>query len=385
MNFPYLYADMSFKHVFIVSILSLYWLSVHASTPADSIQSADTIRFDDGSWYLGEIADSLFNGYGKMVYSDSTIYEGNWKDGLWDGDGEVLFPDGDYYKGQFKEHQFSGYGIYLYSDNARYEGYWENGMFNGAGTMNYADGSSYTGEWKDDMRNGLGVLYDAGTGYLYRGHFLNDVYIPWDRTDNTNSTDSGNTTAGSPAQKQPSDNKIHFDGLTSVAVSYGLEQILTFHVDFHTSDWFFAGFQIGASTSSQGIGEVSVTTDDETGEKVTLVGWDWYMDEVMTENTYTAFKIAGEFGLSLRWFSIGAAVGVGALNTVRNCKSLEKNDSYYEAGTLYYRNKITGSKFNYDLFSDIVLTRKIPFVYSCALRTGWGNLDGFFVGLNVAF
>ena len=375
---------MSSKHVFIVSILSLYSLSVHALSLADSIQSADTIRFDDGSWYLGEIADSLFNGYGKMSYADSTVYEGYWKDGLWDGSGEVLFPDGDYYKGEFKEHKFSGYGIYLYSDSSRYEGYWEDGMFSGAGTMNYADGSTYTGEWRYDRKNGLGVLYDAQSGSLFRGYFIDDMYVSWVKNESTDSTASGNSPTRYNAPKQPSDNKIHLDGLTSVSISYGLGQLFSIHVDFHTSDWFFAGFQVGINTSSQGIGKASVTTDSE-GNEITLVEWDHYLNEVITENTYSVLKFAGECGLSLRWFSLGTALGVGVQNTVRNCKSLEENDSYFEPGTLYYRNKITGAKFGYDLFTDIILTRKVPFVYACSLRTGWGNIDGFFIGISATF
>ena len=385
MIFPYLYADMSFKHVFIISILSLCPLSGNALSLADSIQSADTIRFDDGSWYLGEIADSLFNGYGKMVYADSTVYEGSWKDGLWDGKGEVFFPDGDYYKGEFKEHRFNGFGTYLYSDSSKYEGYWEDGMFSGAGTMDYADGSTYTGEWLHDRKNGLGVFYDSRTGSLLKGYFIDDFFVPWIKNDSTDSTGSGNYQTGYEVRNQPSDNKIHLDRLVSVSICYGLEQIISAHIDFHTSDWFFAGFQVGVNTSNQGMGEPSVTTDSETGEEIKLVGWDHYMNEVMTENTNTAFKFAAECGLSLRWFSLGAAAGFGLQNTVRNCKSLEENDSYFEPGTLYYRNKITGTKFSYELFTDVILTRKVPIVYACSLRTGWGNTDGFFMGISVTF
>ena len=92
MIFPYLYTDMSFKHAVILSILSVCTTLLHAATViADA--PADTIRFDDGSWYTGGIADSLFNGYGKMVYADSTIYEGDWRDGMWNGKAYVGIAD----------------------------------------------------------------------------------------------------------------------------------------------------------------------------------------------------------------------------------------------------------------------------------------------------
>ena len=89
---------------------------------------------------------------------------------------------------------------------------------------------------------------------------------------------------------------------------------------------------------TQGIGKESVTYDDDTGDKITLVGWDRYMDEVMTENTYTMFKLDVQGGVSWGWFTLGSAIGLGLKNTVRNCRSLPQNDSYFESGTLYYRN-----------------------------------------------
>ena len=180
---------MSIKRTVILSILSVIALTAQAFTAKDSIIIADTIWFDDGAWYCGEISDSLFNGYGKMTYADSTVYEGDWKQGLWDGNGDLFYPDGDFYSGEFKEHEFSGYGTYIYSDGAKYEGYWENGMFNGNGTMSYADGSIYAGEWKDDRKHGLGVLYDSRTGMLLKGNFYMDMFTGSSQ-DNSSNTDN---------------------------------------------------------------------------------------------------------------------------------------------------------------------------------------------------
>ena len=75
----------------IITILVVFITRMAAQT-----ESIDTLRFDDGSWYVGGITDSLFNGTGTMKYSDGTIYSGEWKNGLWDGTGTLRFPDGDY-------------------------------------------------------------------------------------------------------------------------------------------------------------------------------------------------------------------------------------------------------------------------------------------------
>ena len=378
---------MSLKRAVILSILSVSALVANASVVNDTIAATDTIWFDDGAWYVGEIADSLFNGYGKMVYADSTIYQGEWKNGLWEGQGEIFYPDGDLYSGEFREHEFNGYGTYLYSDGARYEGYWQNGMFNGNGTMNYADGSIYAGEWRDDRKHGIGVFYDVRTGVLQKGEFQDDFFI-WSSDYSQSSALNNNNNFGwdgySPKKVRP-DSCWHYKSDTYICFTYGTAQTLSFHVDLNASEHFFAGFSLGFNTTNKRIGEVSVTYDEETGDKNTLIGWDWYMDEIMTENTYTMFKIAGECGLSWGWFSIGTAAGIGLQNTIRNCRSLPNNSSYYEAGTLYYREKVTGAKFAYDIFTDYILSRSIKYFHSLSMRTGYSNIDGFYMGMGIIF
>jgi len=387
MIFPYLYTDMSLKHAVILSILSVSVLVAHASTANDSIAATDTIWFDDGAWYVGEIADSLFNGYGKMVYSDSTVYEGEWKDGLWDGNGIVKFSDGDSYSGSFKEHQFSGYGKYIYSDSSYYDGYWQDNMFNGAGTMQYADGSTYAGEWKDDMKDGVGVYYDSSSGALIKGRFRRDIFQGSADNSNMDHLKSTYNEEWNPylsSHKRP-DSCWHYKGDASVFITYGTYQALSFHCDFHTSKRFFAGFSFGFNTVNHRIGKESVSYDEETSQKIILIDWDEYPNEILTENTYDMLKLTGQCGVSWGWFSIGGAAGIGLKNTIRNCRSLEDNDSYYEAGTLYYREKVTGVKFTYDIFTDLVLSRSIPYIHSCSMRAGYSNIDGFYVGAGLTF
>ena len=393
MIFPYLYTDMSFKRVFILSILALSAFS-HAS--AQNVpQVSDTIRFDDGSWYLGQIADSLFNGFGKMVYADSTVYEGEWKDGLWEGKGEIRYTDGDSYSGQFSRHEFNGYGTYRYSDGAVYEGYWKDGMFNGSGTMNYADGSIYAGEWSNDMKNGVGVLYESQTGLLLKGEFFNDLFNGPFENEGSIGSGSSYTPVLQPSvnMADPSlyfppvrpDSCWHYRDDVLLCISYGTKQMLSLHTDIYLSKRFFTGFSIGFNTVGRRMGEASVTYDDETGDKITLIGWDWYPDEIMTEDTFTLFRLSGECGVSWGWFSLGAALGVGMKNTVRNCRSLAQNDSYFEAGTLYYREKITGAKFMYDIFTDFVLNRSMSAFNSISARTGYSNTDGAYLGIGISF
>ena len=394
MIFPYLYADMSLKHFVIFSILSVSALAAHASATNDSIAAADTIWFEDGSWYAGQIADSLFNGYGKMVYADSTVYEGEWKDGLWDGHGELYYPDGDMYKGDFHEHQFNGYGVYTYSDGAQYRGHWQNGMFNGAGTMEYADGSVYTGVWKDDLKNGLGVLYDNYDKTLVKGEFYNDIFIgpdneyyPEDDTDEEYYNDS---------QKARPDSCWHYGGDSDFHITYGTGRMVTIHADYFFTNHFFIGFGLGFNTELHGQGKESMIYDEETSERIYLVGWDEFPQEIMTEHTFTMIKISAQFGVGFGRFSLGAALGGGVQKTVRNCRSLEGSNSYFAPGTLYYRTCVDGGLFTYDIFTDYIL-RKMefhtpdilgmpqPIPYRISLRAGFSNVEKFYLGLGISF
>lgn len=383
MNFPYLYTDMTIKHVLIVAILSLSALSAHAFTQSHEPLVSDTVRFDDGSWYLGQISDSLFNGTGKMAYANGMIYEGEWSNGLWNGKGKLSYPDGDSYSGMFLNHEFHGLGTYTYANGAKYNGYWEHGMFNGAGTMEYADGSTYTGSWKDDMKDGLGVLYDAQTGVLLKGYFENDRFSHSISSPEQSTEQQAGT--GAIQENPDSLNPYHCEGDMLVGFSFGIEQLFSFYTDFYLTNSLFVGISLGFDPTRHEKGENSIQYDSETGERITLVDWDWYPNEILTENTHNTFKLTAETGFSWKWFTLGASAGIGLKNTIRNCRSLEYNDSFFEPGTLYYRKKYDGVIFCYNVFSDIVVSRMINPFYACSMRVGYGNLEGFFMGIGFVF
>ena len=45
---------------------------------------------------------SLILGYGTFVWADKRKYNGNWKNSMMNGQGELFYPDGRYYKGRIK-------------------------------------------------------------------------------------------------------------------------------------------------------------------------------------------------------------------------------------------------------------------------------------------
>ena len=114
------------------------------------------------------------NGYGTAILGEYNEYIGEWKDGLFHGEG-ILYGSMIKYVGEFKDGMRSGNGIstlakrgtftYKYRDNEsgkikdttmmfKYEGEWRNDFKNGTGTQIDLDGSRYEGGFKDGFKHG---------------------------------------------------------------------------------------------------------------------------------------------------------------------------------------------------------------------------------------
>lgn len=352
-----------------------------ASGMTDLHSPADTLFFDDGSWYLGEIADSMFNGYGKMVYADSTVYEGQWKNGLWDGKGEVRYPDGDVYTGEFKEHLMDGEGIYhFFSAGEKYDGRWSKGHFNGVGSYFFADGSSYTGMWENDMKEGLGVLYSAQENAVFKGYFHEDNYIGKDPTE------SHSPTVSEPLNDNFFEDEEDFK--ISIGTSYGTRLAMGFQLLIE-SEKAFGGLSLGFNTRSYTKGEATEYTDED-GNYHKLIEWNQDMEDIYLEGTYPAFYIGGDYGRTWNRFSIGAMAGIGVNMAYRNCKA--QTNRIFPVSTYYYKTKANKAMFAYraycrmkansfDLKTDWDGVRTLDLI----VNAGYGNIDGIFFGFGIRF
>lgn len=68
-----------------------------------------------------------------------------------------------------------GKGFHVYPDGSYYEGEFRNGAFNGKGKFFYKlNGMTYDGEWKDGKPNGRGIEVFPGIG-KYTGTFVNGL------------------------------------------------------------------------------------------------------------------------------------------------------------------------------------------------------------------
>ncbi len=101
---------------------------------------------------------------GKMSwYEKGEEYEGNWVNGVQNGNGR--------YTWYSKRVAISQYPI-----RNEYEGEFVSGMRNGYGVFYYASGAKYAGEWKNNFKHGQGEFMFKN-GSVFKGNLLSIIYL----------------------------------------------------------------------------------------------------------------------------------------------------------------------------------------------------------------
>ena len=174
---------------------------------------------DVAGTYEGEWVDGVTEGQGTIVWDSGDHYEGEWKDGMRNGQGTYTSTEGDgyVYEGEFQNNERSGKGtmtwetgegvVYVYEgefqNNERsgkgtmtwgkdgettiYEGDFADNWINGYGTCTWPSGDHYEGEWKNGKFNGKGTMTYAG-GSVYEGEFVDNKKngeCIWTKSDGT--------------------------------------------------------------------------------------------------------------------------------------------------------------------------------------------------------
>jgi len=119
--------------------------------------------YHNGDRYEGEFKNDLRHGTGSMIYGNGNRYTGLFEKGLRHGNGVFSFSNGDVYKGEFREDTRHGRGTYIFAEGGRYIGDFRNGKRHGNGRYVYRGGEEYIGQFKDGKKDGIGVsLYPNG-------------------------------------------------------------------------------------------------------------------------------------------------------------------------------------------------------------------------------
>jgi len=138
------------------------------------LENAERVTGDDGSSYVGQMADGKRSGLGVLVYKDNDSQAGEWKDNVLNGRGAEHLSDGPVYEGQWSNGVPAGLGVRDKPGSERAEGNFVAGRLEGLGTRRVLTEPTVTqtGEFKADMLDGLGVETLAN-GERYEGSFRN--------------------------------------------------------------------------------------------------------------------------------------------------------------------------------------------------------------------
>jgi len=121
--------------------------------------------------YIGEMINSEKDGFGKMIFTNGDIYEGQWKESYRHGIGRYKWTDGSYHVGNYILNKKNGPGIFVWDDLSKFIGEFANDSYNGIGEYFYSDGQSYLGEWQDGQMHGFGIFVSK-TGLRYEGMWV---------------------------------------------------------------------------------------------------------------------------------------------------------------------------------------------------------------------
>lgn len=128
----------------------------------------------DGSMYEGEWRFDMCNGQGRVIKSTGDYYEGSWLDDQFHGFGKYQSKNGNFYEGFWQFNQRSGKGFEFVKDVSMYTGDFLNDEKSGRGSAKYENGDSFEGEYLAGRIHGFGV-FKWKDGRVYKGHWAGGI------------------------------------------------------------------------------------------------------------------------------------------------------------------------------------------------------------------
>lgn len=137
--------------------------------------------------FRGQFKDTAPSGKGILTFKNGTVQEGTMKDGSFTGKVRVYVPGSFEYEGELAPAEMldddssflkgslepQGYGKIVFNNGTIYDGQWAAGVPNGEGELFYPEKFHYIGAFKNGKFHGDGKLVSLDTKYSFEGTFKN--------------------------------------------------------------------------------------------------------------------------------------------------------------------------------------------------------------------
>src|ERR1051325_5307611 len=119
--------------------------------------------------YRGDMANGRPHGRGTFIDRSGLRYDGDWVNGLMEGEGHLLLPNGDVYRGGFRTGRLHGQGIYIDATGKVYDGEFAAGLRDGTAQVAEANGVTYASFWINGIEDAARRT-PAAEGWAKRYH-----------------------------------------------------------------------------------------------------------------------------------------------------------------------------------------------------------------------
>jgi hypothetical protein len=190
------------KYIFFILFLIISNITYSQTcTEGNCVNGKGTYIFSNGTIYIGEWKDTLFNGKGVLTCTDGMVYNGEWKNAKKNGFGSLTYATGQNYTGYWRNGEFHGQGVLTLNADSILVGEWRDGIllscmgitpldsnpnswkysksgFTGKGRMKMQNGDLYEGDWKNGWMTGNGIYINV-YGEKYEGQFKQGIRNGW--------------------------------------------------------------------------------------------------------------------------------------------------------------------------------------------------------------
>ena len=131
---------------------------------------------DNKYLYTGEWKDGLKHGKGQLI-TEKIKYSGKFENDVFSGNKGVLCDEkGNIYEGDFVNGKFEGYGHYKMSNGGNYIGQFKNGYFEGKGQLTDKKGNVFNGNFVRGQKDGFGLIVKSN-GETIEGKYKNGIFF----------------------------------------------------------------------------------------------------------------------------------------------------------------------------------------------------------------